>query len=308
MCFTCGRLGIPEWPDSPEMDDHEDEEEELQTQAAIFPRRPSARKSPRRVTVVQPAPSHDGTPIFAAHSVLEATLKPDADDGWPPFGLIIYDTAPGANAARAERMARLIFDRTMDERRRPDGDPDRIEVIALGPPVAQPDTRSTGSYLPTPGDRAEACIRHFEKERNSRLALADLKDAKLFFLPERTVDHWYAWGIIVIDRLEERWEEALGYLEDHPEEDSHVIEEKDALTSRFGSFIEVRWQPREEMWEVWEEPVTPESRVHLSRMKLELIGHRLGIEGLLDGVNSFFTHFVPDGILDRELEAGRTRT
>lgn len=68
-------------------------------------------------------------------------------------------------------------------------------------------------------------------------------------------------GVVVIDRLKERWEEALGYLEDHPEEESSVARENDALRSLFGSFERVYWQPREEDWERWEEPVTPESRI-----------------------------------------------
>lgn len=311
MCFACSRLGIED-PDTPETEDHEDEEVEgLETQAVTFPRRQTARKSHPSVTVVRPAPSHDGSPIFAAYSVLEASQNRDAPDQRPPFGLVIYDTAPGANATRAERMARVIFDRTIRERRRAEFDPDRIEVVAMGPPpVAQPDTTSTGgSNLPTPRDRAEACIRHFENERNSRLALADLEDARSWFLPERIDDDWYAWGIIVIDRLEERWEEALGYLKDHPDEDSHVVSGADALTSPFGSFIEVCWQPREEVWERWEEPVTPESRVWPSRMKLELIGRRLGVDGgLSQSVSGFYGHFLPEGILDRELESARKRT
>jgi hypothetical protein len=308
MCFACRRLGIPEkTPGISDSEELEDEEaEELETQGPTLPRRPTVRKSPRRVTVVQPAPSHDGSPIFAAYSVLESSRNPDAADQRPPFGLIIYDTAPGANATRAERMARVMFDRTMSERRRAENDPDRIEVVALKPPgIAQPGRTSTEFEQLTPRDRAEACIRHFEQERNSRLTIPDLAEAKSWFLPERIDDDMYAWGILVIDRLEERWEEALGYLEDHPDEDTHVVSEEEALSSPFGSFAKVCWQPREETWELWEMPVTPESRVWLNRMKLELVGCMLGADGLLQSVSGFYEHFLREGILDRELEAAR---
>lgn len=270
-----------------------------------------ATKAPRQVTVVQPAPSQDGSPTFASYSVLETSRNPDAADQRPPFGLVIYDTATGANATRAERMARVTCDRTMTERRRAENDQDRIEVVALTPPcVAQRGTTSTESDLLTPGDRAEAGIRHFEQERNSRLAIADLADAKSWFPSERVDDGRYAWGIILIDRLKERWEEALGYLEDHPDEDSHtsIVLEENALSSPFGSFVRVYWQPREEMWERWEEPVTPESRVWLNRMKLELLGRMPGAEGLLQSVSGFYGHFLPEGILDRDLEVARRRT
>ncbi|OHE97551.1 hypothetical protein CORC01_07166 [Colletotrichum orchidophilum] len=303
MCFACQRLSIlDEDPSIPEPEDHEDERvEELETQGATLPRTPMATKAPRELTVVQPAPSHDCSPAFAAYSVLETSRNPDVADQRPPFGLIIYDTAPGANAARAERLARAMFDRTMSERRRAENDPDRIEVVAF--------ITSTEPALLTPRDRAEDCIRHFEQERNSRLTIANLVDAKSWFLPERIHDEWYAWGIIVIDRLEERWEEALGYLEDHPDEDSHVVlEEEDALSSPFGSFITVYWQPREETWERCKEPVTPESRVRLNRMKLELVGRMLGAEGLSRSVSGFYGHFLPERILDQELEAARIRT
>ncbi|KAK1982728.1 hypothetical protein LZ30DRAFT_716553 [Colletotrichum cereale] len=153
-----------------------------------------------------------------------------------------------------------MFDRTMSERRRAEYDPGRIEVVAF--------TTSIESTPLTPRDRVEACVRHFEQERNSRLTIADLANAKSWFLPERINDEWYAWGIIVIDRLEERWEEALGYLEDHPDEDPNIILDEDAIGSPFGSSIVVYWQPREDIWERYEEPVTAESRVPLKRMKL----------------------------------------
>ncbi|KUI52924.1 hypothetical protein VP1G_00445 [Cytospora mali] len=272
-----------------------------------FPRVQGASKSPPKVTVVRSAPSHDGTPIFAAYDVLKNTQNLDDDAQRPPFGLVIYDTTPDANPSRAERIARAVFDRTMTERRRSESDPDRIEVVVF--PLrgtAQSSMRSTES--PFAGrERAEACIRHYEQERASRLAIPDPADAKSWFLPERIYDSWYAWGIIVVDRLEERWEEALNYLENHPEEDSPIVTEYEAIRSPFGNLMEVYWQPREEVWERWEEPVTRESRVWLIRMKLERLGRGLGVEVLLQSVNGFYEHFLSEGILDRELEAARAK-
>ncbi|KAF6813550.1 hypothetical protein CSOJ01_04572 [Colletotrichum sojae] len=304
MCFACQRLGvIDEYPDTPEELQDEEEEEQADPGDALS-RVQLASKAPKEVTVVRPAPSHDGATIFAAYSVLEENQNIDAAAHRPPFGLVIYDTTPGANPARAERMARVISERTMTERRRAENDPDRIEVVAF--PLSASTQPSTGP-APTDRERTEACTRHYEQERKSRLAMADPEDAKSWFLPERLSDELYAWGIIVIDRLEDRWEEALGYLEKHPEEDSSFPRQGDALRSPYGSFMKVYWQPREEVWERWEEPVTPESRVHVNRMKLELLGRGLGAQVLSQGASGFYEHFVRDGILDRELEAARAR-
>ncbi|KAF6822591.1 hypothetical protein CMUS01_11022 [Colletotrichum musicola] len=301
MCFACQRLGVlNEYPETPE-ERQDEEEEEQASHGTALPRVQLASKAPKEVTVVRPAPSHDGAAIFAAYSVLEEARHVDVAARRPPFGLVIYDTTPGANPARAERMARVIFERTMKERRRAENDPDRIEVIAF--PLLQ---SSTGPAL-TDRERAEACIRHYEQERKSRLAMADSEDAKSWFLPERINDEWYAWGIIVIDRLEDRWEEALGYLEKHPEEDSSFPREENALRSPYGSCRMVYWQPREEVWERWEEPVTPESRVHVNRMKLGLLGRGLGADISSQSVSGFYEHFVRDGVLDRELEAAGAR-
>ncbi|KUI69825.1 hypothetical protein VM1G_05053 [Cytospora mali] len=289
------------------LDIEDEEEEEQEGQGPRLPRVQGARKSPKKVTVVRSAPSHDGTPTFAAYDVLEHTQHLDDTAQRPPFGLVIYDTTPDANPSRAERIARAVFDRTMTERRRSEGDPDRIEVVVF--PLRGADQSSTTSTEPplTDRERAEACTRHYEHERASRLAMPDPADAKSWFLPERIYDDWYAWGIIVIDRLEERWEGALNYLEDHPEEDSPIVTEDEAIRSPFGSFVKVYWQPREEVWERWGEPVTPESHVWLSRMKLERMGRGLGVEGLLQSVSGFYEHFVSEGILDRELAAARAK-
>ncbi|WDK21722.1 hypothetical protein CGRA01v4_13011 [Colletotrichum graminicola] len=112
---------------------------------------------------------------------------------------------------------------------------------------------------------------------------------------------------LVFDHLEERWEEALGYLKDGPEEVPCIVEEDDARISPFGSFVRIYWQPREEVWERWEEPVTPESHVKSYRVKLELLGHGPGLQRLLEGVSTSCEHFLANGILDIELKAARAK-
>lgn len=307
MCFTCDRLGISDdTPDTLDTCEDEDESEDQANQGPRLPRVQMASKSPKEITIVRPAPSHDGAPTFAAYSILESTQHLDDHDDAatiasqrPPFGLTVYDTTSGADASRAAAMARLIFDGTMIERKRADNDPDRIEVVAF--PLCDLENARTDR------ERVDVCIRHYEKERDSRLAMVNAAQATSWFLPEQISNGWYTWGIIIIDRLEEHWADALGYLEDYPEARSSIINEEDALHSPFGSFVRVYWQPREEYWQLWEEPLTPERHVQVSRMKLELLGHGLGQEGLSGGVSSFYNHFLPDGILDRELDAARAR-
>lgn len=308
MCYACDRLGIVEdTSDTPE--EHEDEgEEDQENQGPRLPRVQMASKAPREVTIVRPAPSHDGAPTFAAYSVLESRELDGDDDNAqrPPFGLTIYDTTPGADASRAAAMASLIFDRTMDERRRAENDPDRIEVVAFPLPDERgPSGSSFTENALSHRDRVDACIRHYERERVGRLAMVDAVEATSWFLPERVSDGWYTWGVIVIDRLEEHWADALDYPKNHPEARSPLVKEEDALSSQFGSFVRSYWQPRKEYWQRLEEPVTPERHVLVNPMKLELLGRGLGQSGLSGGVSSFYNHFLPDGILDRELEAAR---
>ncbi|KAJ0273155.1 hypothetical protein Brms1b_012743 [Colletotrichum noveboracense] len=62
-------------------------------------------------TIVQPAPSHDGAPTFAAYQVFENTpedLSPEDLEAAvrplrPPFGVVVYDTTHTARPARSAR-------------------------------------------------------------------------------------------------------------------------------------------------------------------------------------------------------------
>ncbi|KAK1994434.1 hypothetical protein LX36DRAFT_727402 [Colletotrichum falcatum] len=80
-----------------------------------------------------------------------ATRKLDPEDLWPLFPTVIYDTAPGVNATWAERLARVVFDRTMSERKRADNDPDRVEVVAFPMP-----TKSARIYVGASGGACDA--------------------------------------------------------------------------------------------------------------------------------------------------------
>lgn len=106
--------------------------------------------------MVEPAPSHDNTPAFAAYSALESTQPADRIKQRPAYALCMYDVTPDESAARAEQMARAIFERAKAYRRRPDNDSDRIEVVAL--PQPNPETQSSSADH----ELAEGCIRHFE--------------------------------------------------------------------------------------------------------------------------------------------------
>lgn len=204
MCFVCKRLGLPEddedWTSE---QDHDAEEEEIEDPQPQLPRKQLASRAPREETVVEPAPSHDDTPAFAAYSALEDTQPADRINERAAYGLCMYDVTPDANPARAEQMARAIFERTKAYRRRPDNDPDRIEVVALPRPKPKAQSSSADREL------AEDCIRHFQEERASRLSMEDAALARSWYLPERLSDAWYAMGIVVTSRVTNRWEEVL---------------------------------------------------------------------------------------------------
>ncbi|KAK2605533.1 hypothetical protein N8I77_008363 [Diaporthe amygdali] len=210
--------------------------------------------APKRMTVVEPAPSHDNRHTFAAYSVLEGTQPAEYIAQSPPYGLI-YDVTPGANPSRAEKIARAIFERTQNYRRGRGNEPNRSRLsfsrslrrrqglrrrIASAPRVASATTR-----------RKDAAV------------------AKLWFLPELLCDEWHAWGILVISCVTERWEEGLNWLGNHPEEKEITTPMEKARNARFGICLLVKWQPREATWRAYEEHITPKSRIHVSAYSLE---------------------------------------
>lgn len=293
MCRACERLSYDPFPDVPseEEDNEEDEVNEHQSHQAPFvpPRR---KKLKTLVTVVIPAPSHDGTPIFAAYSKLQVASQPDDWDysyqGQAPFGMAVYDLTPTATPNRATKMAHALSRRTHDHNC--EWGRDRIEVVCFPLP----------SHL-TFEERAKACIRHHGHEVRSRAVMDNVDDAKFWFLPEDFGNEWYSRSIIVIDRLEDNWEDAFDC-------DDRVTQPEDENTrSSFGSFTTVYWRPREETWEYYEDELRPESRMKMRKYGLESVGRMLGCEGIGNSMRGFYEHFAPDGVLDRELAVARTR-
>lgn len=250
--------------------------------------------------MVEPAPSHDNTPAFATYSILEGTQPTDRINQRPAYGLCIYDVTQDASPARAEQMARAIFERTKAYRGRPDSDPGRIEVVAL--PCPKPEVQSS----PAGRELAEDCIQHFEEERASRLAMEDGALARSWYLPDRLSDEWYAMGIVVISRVTDRWEEGLDWIERHYDGNSTIISRKDAYNSWFETCLLVKWQPREETWRAYEEPIAPEQRVTVSVYRLENL-RTTAHELLYLGVVTFHEHFLRDGILDLEPTQARDK-
>lgn len=298
MCFVCSRLGLSDGDEDWTPGQDQDDEEESEVPQPQLPHRRLASRAPREETVVEPAPSHENTPTFAAYSVIEGTQPADRTKQRPAYCLCIYDVTPDANPARAEQMARAIFERTMAHRRRPDNDRDRVEVVALPRPEVREQSDIADREL------AEHCARHFEKERASRLVIGDAALAKSWYLPEMLSDQWYSMGILVISRVTDRWEEGLDWIDKHPEDFVAVINRQQAYNSRFGTCLLVKWQPREWIWRAYEEPITSESRLDVSTYSLEAL-RSAASELIASGVRKFYEHFLQDGILDRELTAAR---
>ncbi|KAI8311497.1 hypothetical protein K4K61_012052 [Colletotrichum sp. SAR11_59] len=265
-------------------------------------------RAPPNLTTA-PAPSHDGAPTFAAYQVfkdtpedlspedLEAAVRPLR----PPFGIVVYDTTHTARPARSVRLARAVFDRTFWYRRKRNHRPDRVEVVTL--PLPQ-------SF--TDAERAEACVRHHEEELQSRLLIPNVAEAVSWFLPGRIMESTYARRILAINRLEENdnddevevasWEESISNEETAIEYEACMNPE----ASRSGSFLCIDWQPRKELWR------SRTGRDYNPDMHKEMITPCYGFEifgnicmELVDAVEVFYNHFVPDGVLDLELDKAR---
>ncbi|KAF4898939.1 hypothetical protein CGCVW01_v013570 [Colletotrichum viniferum] len=260
-------------------------------------------------TIAQPAPSHDGAPTFAAYQVfkdtpedlspedLEAAVRPLR----PPFSIVVYDTTHTARPARSARLARAVCDRTFWYRRRPKHRPDRVEVVTLPLPESSTDA-----------ERAEACIRHHEEEIRSRTLIPNEAEAVSWFLPERIMDSNNARKILTISRLEENdgddevevasWEEPISNEE-------YAIERaarKNPEASRSGSFLRIDWQPRKELWPSYK------GRDYDPNIDEEMRTRCYGFEAfgnacmeLVDAIEVFYNHFIPDGVLDLQLEMAR---
>ncbi|KAK1671707.1 hypothetical protein BDP55DRAFT_286308 [Colletotrichum godetiae] len=288
MCRVCDRLNYDPFPHVPlDDEDGEDDGHELQEVPVV----PFRRKNLNPLqTVVTPAPSHDDAPIFAAY--LKPKVAPEPGD-WDfsyqrqaPFGMAVYDTTPSATPTRAAKMVHALSHRTRRHNR--EWGRDRIEVACFPLP----------SHLSSQ-ERAKACIIHHGHEIRNRAVLDNIDDAKFWFLSEDFEDEWYSRGIIIIDRLEDTWEDSFEC------DDTRIQFEDEMTQSSFGSFATVHWRPREETWERYEEDFQPESRVHMRKYGLESIGRLLGREGIGSSIRGFYEHFAPDGVLDRELAVAR---
>ncbi|GJC80331.1 hypothetical protein ColLi_03169 [Colletotrichum liriopes] len=270
-------------------------EEEEEEEGEYCP--PSPPSFQVQKTIVQPAPSHDGAPIFAAYEVPAITPETEAElrPRRPPFALVVYDATHTARPTRSARLARALFDRTISCRRARDSQPDRIEVVTLPLPPSFSDD-----------ERVEACIRHHEEEFQSRLLIAEKAEAASWFLPERIMDRMYARKILAVNCFEDDsddgaevapWEEAL-----HIEKTFHVLKEN-PNASRFGSYLEVEWQPRKQQLF---------AHLHPKYAPPGVTFHSHGFAGVGDTLFEmvqpavpFYKHFVPDGVLNRQLEEAR---
>ncbi|EFQ33587.1 uncharacterized protein GLRG_08516 [Colletotrichum graminicola M1.001] len=175
--------------------------------------------------------------------------------------------------------------------------PDRFEVITLPLPQSFSDD-----------ERVDACIRHHEKEIQSRLRMADKAEATSWSLPERIMNRRYARMILVINRFEADddknndgevapWEEALR-IEDilsggkmHPD------------ANRFGSYLQVQWQRREQLEDAYLDPKYISPDLSFRDFGFGVFGRTL-FEMFTPAV-PFYNHFVPDGVLNRQLEEAR---
>lgn len=343
MCHICHRLGFKLELDPPprgltdEQVDALDEafweraraEEEAAEQRMIElidqgkgpPGPPPKRPLPPTKVVVEPAPAHDGAPTFAAYRVVLHLLPADpaTSDGYsdsppppsrrfphperlrPEFGLRVYDTTAAATAQRAALLARRIAELTREARCASEShQDDRIEVVVLPLPPG------TGHET-----RAAACIAHNEVERAARLVMSHAAVAASWYLAEDFYDYTTRKTLWVINDLEEDgWEETLrradrrGDLWNRREGD-----EEGEHGPHGGHFLEVSYDnvPDEEADEEWAMQGRPPPECFAREYPLRKLGDQLGyFRGGRGNVFNFYqTHFVPEGILEKELAMAR---
>ncbi|KAK4044234.1 hypothetical protein C8A01DRAFT_31547 [Parachaetomium inaequale] len=330
MCHVCERLGIAVEGPPPGLIEQENAEEEyldrkkqeyyaaLRAQgipSPIAPRKHLRSRGPYKV-VVEPAPSHDGAPTFAAWGISVSHLD-DADSnskdyysGYsppkqaperhrPPFGIRVYDTTADATAERAALLARRISELTDKHRTSCDGtEKDRIEVVALPLPAST-----------TADERAIRCIAHNKAERAVRLATADAAVAASWYVPGDFAANGTRKRIWVINDLEgELWEDGLRKVDGL--QWTELRKEFDPA-GVYGHFLAVSydvdpgWYDGEDEDEDSEEPVPPRPDFFVREQCLEWLGdeffnHRHG------NLRDLWTaHFIADGVLDMELALAR---
>jgi hypothetical protein len=149
------------------------------------------RKTPSKSLVVEPAPSHDGSPCITAYDV------DVINNTRPLYALRVYDTRPTAgDQSYIRELAEKLHVGTMDERcsRMPADNRDRIEVVGLPLSADVSDE-----------ERTQICEEHHMAEIAARKA-AGTAD---FYLPKNPDDlRTYERSLVIIDRLETGWENA----------------------------------------------------------------------------------------------------
>ncbi|PQE22389.1 ArcA-like protein [Rutstroemia sp. NJR-2017a WRK4] len=222
--------------------------------------RQTGGRAPRRVikyTLVEEAPSHDGTLTMTAY---QPKYEPHIR---PLFAHRIYDTTPDAAIpGRAGELAKVIHEKT-EKYREGNGraEPDRIEVVAL--PMHE--------------------MRQLRKD--TRMATREVD----WELPKLIVERGYERAIIVIGRLGDEWQKAFDRpfeLTDWGSERykdwewesmswSQNLNSSDWATNPYGTYFLAEWDL--EIVKYWQalmdeegetmlpENITPHALVHLDR-------------------------------------------
>jgi hypothetical protein len=344
ICRRLG-IDRPQIPYSDDEDAQEEEEWTDAQLAALPPApRIQLFALPRTFVVTERAPSHDdAASTWAAYEVPCSVLpSPDSDynssvpadtrrQHRPVFGLRIYDATSDATAGRAEQLARRISELTSYQRLAPDSaQGDRIEVVALPSPLPPGRTTSGEDDEGEEEERiyalARACVAHEEAERAVRLAVSDPAEAASWYLVEDIFDGYGCrkrmW---VIDDLPSSWEEGLRRGAERSRrggalgavsvgsaggdgDDIDVGGEDGA----HGHFLDVRYDRDPDSYgdeedEEREREGKPPLELYVTRHPLEKLGAALAsFRGVRGNVFTFYqTHFIPDGVLDRELAAAR---
>ncbi len=245
------------------------------------------RKIPPKEYVVEPAPSHDSAPCFAAYTI-------DIDDtSRPQFAICVYDTTPAAgNPDRTRDLALKIHRGTEEERLdRSSNGRDRIEVFGM--PMPQDASEE---------QRIEACMAHHTAE------LAARRHHRGFYLPWTFDNLGWRHEIVILVRLGEGWE-GVALYRPRPKTsweggcfippENHMSSSEDVRADPYGQLISVRWDltelARKQMEEL-DDPL-PEVAVTL-RMMWELA---YTLEGCRDHISTFQC-FVHDGGLEKGLQ------
>ncbi|KAI8663680.1 hypothetical protein NCS57_00969600 [Fusarium keratoplasticum] len=243
------------------------------------PPRPASTggKAPVRIRfwmVTEEAPSHDGTLCCSVWEAREAWENPEPIKR-PKWGLQIYDTRSnsGKSMKQLKKLALKIYEDTWDERSAMGRETlDRIDLYGLA--------MSEGT---SPAKRAERCRGHNVKEIAARNATGKGD----FYIPRMDCGFPESGqrSILIIDRLDDKWDE--------PDE---------------GGFLHVQWDPevREDKTESdvdsTESSLTERREDEISFYRYEYTNQVPGVmQGMRDGVEWFDINYVDSGLLDEEL-------